>query len=104
MNLEKLNKKVDHIIVADYGHGFISEQIAKKIIRICRSVSLSAQLNAANLGMHTINKYKKIETLVINEMELRQEMKDRNSLIKNLMKNLKIFLTYQLRHALERTI
>lgn len=88
MSLDKLKKKIDHIVVSDYGHGFISEQIAKKIITTCKSVSLSAQLNAANLGMHTINKYKKIETLVINEMELRQEMRDRNSLIKNLMKKL----------------
>ena len=88
LSLEKLKKSIDHIIVSDYGHGFISEQVAKKIINVCKSVSLSAQLNAANLGMHTINKYKKIETLVINEMELRQEMKDRNSLIKNLMKKL----------------
>jgi len=87
-HLNKLKGKIDHIIISDYGHGFISERIAKKIIGICKSVSLSAQLNAANLGMHTINKYKKIETLVINEMELRQEMKDRNSLIKKLMKKL----------------
>ena len=38
--------------------------------------------------MHTINKYKKIDTVVINEMELRQEMKDRNSKIKYIMKKL----------------
>ena len=86
--LNKIKENIDHIIISDYGHGFISEQIAKKIIRKCKSISLSAQLNAANLGMHTINKYKKIETVVINEMELRQEMKDRNSQIKNLMKKL----------------
>ena len=86
--LNRLKGKVDHIIISDYGHGFISEKLAKKIISICKSISLSAQLNAANLGMHTINKYKKIETVVINEMELRHEMKDRNSLIKNLMKQL----------------
>jgi len=86
--LNNLKGKVDHIIIADYGHGFISEKIAKKIIGICKSISLSAQLNSANLGMHTINKYKKIDTVVINEMELRQEMKDRNSQIKILMKKL----------------
>ena len=66
----------------------ISEKIASNITKICKSISLSAQLNAANLGMHTINKYKKIDTVVINEMELRQEMKDRNSQIKILMKKL----------------
>ncbi len=86
--LNKLKGKIDHIIVADYGHGFISEKTSKSLTKICKSISLSAQLNAANLGLHTINKYKNIETVVINEMELRQEMKDRNSEIKKLMNKL----------------
>ena len=38
--------------------------------------------------MYQINNYKNLETAVINEMELRQEMKDRNSEIKLLIKKL----------------
>ena len=56
---------------------------------MCKSISLSAQLNAtSNFRINTINKYKKLQTLVINEMELRQEMQDRTSQIKTLMKKL----------------
>jgi len=83
--LFKLKQKLDLVIVADYGHGFISASTAKKIKKIFNFVSLSAQLNAANLGLHTINKYNNIETVVINEMELRQEMKDKSSEIRKLM-------------------
>ena len=86
--MNKIRNKIDHIIIADYGHGFISHKTANHLIKTCKSISLSAQLNAANLGMHTINKYKRVETIVINEMELRQEMNDRNSKIKALMKKL----------------
>ena len=95
--LSKLKGKVDHVVIADYGHGFISEKTAKYLSSICKSISLSAQLNAtSNFRINTINKYKKIQTLVINEMELRQEMQDRTSQIKILMKKLtkKIQLQY----------
>jgi len=87
--LSKLKGKVDHVLVADYGHGFISEKTAKYLTSMCKSISLSAQLNAtSNFRINTIDKYKKIQTLVINEMELRQEMYDRTSQIKTLMKKL----------------
>ena len=86
--LSKFKKKFDHIIILDYGHGFISEKIARKINRLSKSIALNAQLNAANLGLHTINNYKNIETVVINEMEMRLEMRDRYSSIKTLLKKL----------------
>ena len=86
--LKKLKNKIDLIIVSDYGHGFLSKKTAKTVATISNSVALNAQVNAANLGLHTINNYKNLETAVINEMELRQEMKDRNSEIKLLIKKL----------------
>ena len=87
-HIAKFSQKFDHIIVLDYGHGFISKKIANKITKLSKSISLNAQLNAANLGLHTINNYKNIETVVINEMEMRLEMRDRYSSINTLLKNL----------------
>ncbi|MDC3083007.1 PfkB family carbohydrate kinase [Pelagibacteraceae bacterium] len=86
--INKYRNKFDHVVVLDYGHGFISEKIANNITKISKSMSLNAQLNAANLGLHTINNYKNIETVVINEMEMRLEMRDRYSSINNLLKKL----------------
>ncbi len=80
-------KLCDLLIISDYGHGFISKRIAQKI---CSSYSqkifLNAQLNAANYGYHTLLKYKKFNSLIINESELRHEMKDKFSKIENLIK------------------
>ena len=90
--LNKYKNKFDHVVVLDYGHGFISEKIAHNITKISKSMSLNAQLNAANLGLHTINNYKNIETVVINEMEMRLEMRDRYSSINNLLKKLSLKL------------
>ncbi len=81
-------KNVDMIIICDYGHHFISNKIAKTIGNLRKFISLNAQTNASNIGYHTINKYSNINLLVINESELRQEMRDNISNIEILSKKL----------------
>ena len=77
---ENINK-YDIIIVADYGHGIITKKIRKLITSNSKKVFLNTQINSFNRGYHTVYKYKKINTLVINESELRYETSDRNSSI-----------------------
>ncbi len=86
--LNKLLPKFDIVIVSDYGHGFISQRIAKLICKKSKFVSLNAQVNAANIGYHSMRKYKGIECLIINEKELRYELRDRTNNVKILMKKL----------------
>ena len=45
-------------------------------------------LNASNIGYHTMDKYKRIECVIINEDELRHEMRDNNSSFRFLMKKM----------------
>ena len=75
--IENNLKNFDLIIVSDYGHGFISNRSAKKISKTKNFVALNAQVNAANIGTHNIRKYKDIDCLIINETELRHEMRQR---------------------------
>ena len=86
--LKKNMKKYDLIIVADYGHGIITEKIRKLILKNSHKVFLNTQINSFNRGYHTALKYKKVNTLVINEGELRYELRDKNSKITDLVKNL----------------
>lgn len=53
-----------------------------------KPICLNAQVNASNKGYHSLRKYKKIDTLIINENELRHEMRDKTSQIEILAKNL----------------
>ena len=88
-NLLKKNiKKFDLIILADYGHGMITEKIRKLILKNSNKVFLNTQINSFNRGYHTVLKYKKMNTLVINEGELRYELRDKHSKIPNLVKSL----------------
>jgi len=52
-------------------------------------VSLNAQVNAANIGMHSIGKYSDIDCLIINASELRHELRQREGELVGLAANLK---------------
>tara|TARA_Y100000590_G_scaffold470490_1_gene665675 strand:+ start:2915 stop:4438 length:1524 start_codon:yes stop_codon:yes gene_type:complete len=78
----------DFMIVSDYGHGFLPMEIAKKISKESLFTSLNAQINAANIGYHTMNNYHNIDCTIINETELRHELRDRNANVEELMKKL----------------
>tara|TARA_Y100000996_G_scaffold395876_1_gene361485 strand:- start:2144 stop:3673 length:1530 start_codon:yes stop_codon:yes gene_type:complete len=86
--IKKINQNIkqsDVIIVADYGHGFISNDIAKTITNKSKFLAANAQINSSNMGYHTLNKYKNIDCLIVNETELRHEMRDKESDLKQLM-------------------
>ncbi len=86
--LNAMMPKHDIIIISDYGHGFISKEIADNISKDSLFTSLNAQINAANIGYHTMNNYKNINCAIINETELRHELRDRDGDIKLLMERL----------------
>lgn len=83
----KINKNIENydiVIVSDYGHSFISQKIANYLSRK-KNVIVNTQLNSANLGYHTIGKYKNSNWAIINEVELRHELRDRYTNVKSLM-------------------
>jgi len=81
-------KKHDVVIVSDYGHGLITKKLAKLLCKNSKFLALNAQANASNTGYHTIQKYKGVNCVVINETELRQELRDKNEKLDILTKKL----------------
>jgi rfaE bifunctional protein nucleotidyltransferase chain/domain len=67
---------INMILVSDYGHNFIDKKSAKFISRIKKFKALNAQFNSANIGYSSLNNYRNIDVLVINELELRQELRE----------------------------
>jgi len=70
------------VIVSDYGHGMISKKNADLICKKSNFLSLNTQMNASNKGYHSVSKYKNYNFLIINENELRYELRDRSSSLK----------------------
>tara|TARA_Y100000590_G_scaffold433406_1_gene550434 strand:+ start:449 stop:1972 length:1524 start_codon:yes stop_codon:yes gene_type:complete len=84
--LKKLTPKYDLVIVSDYGHGLISNKSANLISKLSKYLALNAQVNAANVGYHSMRNYKNVECVIINEKEIRHELRDKNGSVNSLMK------------------
>jgi rfaE bifunctional protein kinase chain/domain len=90
---KQLIKKSDLIVISDYGHGFFSQKIKKEILKKKLFLAINVQINAFSYGYSTITNYKKADLVLMNETELRQEFRDKNSdridLIKQLENKIK---------------
>ena len=85
---KNLSKKSNLIIISDYGHNFFTKSLRNQIFKEKNFLALNAQVNSFSLGYHTITKYKKADLVLMNEQELRQELRDKNSDRINLIKKL----------------
>jgi len=85
--LNNLLEVHDLVIISDYGHGLISEKSSQIICRKSKYLALNAQINAANIGLHSMRKYKNIDCVIINENEIQHELRNKGD-IKQLMKKL----------------
>ena len=92
-NFKKLIKNSHLIVLSDYGHGFFNKKFINEIYKKNKFLALNAQVNAFSMGYHTITNYKKADLVLMNETELRHELRDKTSdridLIKKLEKKIK---------------
>lgn len=72
------NSTADVWIIADYGHGLISRELAKKISSLDSFIAVNTQANAGNRGYNTITKYPRVDFLCLNGGELQLELRDKN--------------------------
>lgn len=77
----------DLVLTVDYSHGLIDDELAKFITSNSKFLSLNSQLNSSNIGFHKIRKYHNANLLLINEDELRNELREKNTNIQNLLSN-----------------
>ncbi len=61
------------VIVADYGHGMISPEVAEVLSRNARFLAVNTQVNAGNHGFNTVSKYPRADYVCVSERELRLE-------------------------------
>ena len=67
----------DVVIVADFGHGMLSSRAIRVLTKKARFLAVNTQINAANVGFHTISKYKRADYVCIHEGEIRLDARSR---------------------------
>ena len=83
-NFKNFLSTTDLIIVSDYGHGFFNKKLRNEIYSTKKFLAINAQVNSFSIGYHTITNYKKADLLLMNETEIRHELKDRDKELSNL--------------------
>lgn len=86
--LKKNEKNYDLIINIDYGHGLLSPKIVNYLNQSKKFVALNAQVNSSNRGYHGLFKYKNPNLTIINELELRYELRNKSEKIEMLLDQL----------------
>ena len=71
-------EKYDVVVVADYGHGMISDQAVKVLCAHAKFLAVNTQANAGNRGFHTISRYPRADYVSLSHLELGLEMRLRD--------------------------
>jgi rfaE bifunctional protein kinase chain/domain/rfaE bifunctional protein nucleotidyltransferase chain/domain len=82
-------KHVDLVIIADYGHGFISDKIIQHISSFSKFTAVNVQTNAGNRGFNSLNRYSNVNFITLNGVEAQLEMRRKHFEINALINDLR---------------
>ena len=86
--LESRLELPDVVIVSDFGHGMLTPRAVRVLGKRARFLSVNTQINAANIGFHTISKYKRADYVCIHEGEIRLDARSRRADLDHLIREL----------------
>lgn len=86
--LEARLPNCDVVIVADFGHGLITPRVVDLLAEKARFLAVNTQINAANIGFHTISKYKRADYICVHEGEIRLDHRNRHGELEALVVDL----------------
>lgn len=87
--LEETVGLYDMVLVSDFGHGFITDDIIKTIEKHAKKYAVSTQTNAANAGYNMITKYRAPYYVCLDEPEIRLAAQERYVNIEEVAKRIK---------------
>lgn len=85
LKLEEMLPDLDVVVVADYGHGMIHQEVVDVLCEKAKFLAINAQMNAGNQGFHAYSKYHRADLISISENELRLEARSRTAPVDDLI-------------------
>jgi rfaE bifunctional protein kinase chain/domain len=76
----------DLVIVSDFGHGFLTDNLAGMICKNARFLAVNTQTNGANMGFNFITRYSNVDYAALDELEIRYAAHDKSGALKKIMK------------------
>lgn len=91
--LENEIGRFDLVMVADYGHGLLADNVIHLLSTKAKKLAINVQTNSANYGYNLVTKYPRADYICIDEAELRLSAHNRagelGSLIKETSRKMK---------------
>jgi len=82
--LETAIPQYDLVLISDFGHGFISNNLNKAIGKLAPILAINTQTNSANAGYNLITKYSNPHYVCLDEPELRLAAQEKHTPIEEL--------------------
>lgn len=76
-SLDAIASEYDLVVVADFGHGILTQEAIDTVQRRAKFLAVNTQQNAANIGYHTLSRYSRANFVCTNESELRADSRAR---------------------------
>lgn len=86
--LTQMMSEYDVVIAADFGHGLITPQAVELLCSKAKFLAVNTQINAANIGFHTVSKYRRADYVCIQEGEIRLDRRSREGALDFLVRDL----------------
>jgi rfaE bifunctional protein nucleotidyltransferase chain/domain len=80
---------MDLVMVADYGHGLLSEGVIGDLTRSGKLLAVNTQSNAGNRGFNTISRYPRADFVCLNGSEMGLELRRRHLTMNELVPQLR---------------
>jgi len=87
-HLDAITSGYDLVVVADFGHGILTQRAIDTVQRGAKYLAINTQQNAANLGYHTLSRYSRANFACTNDGELRSDSRARLATVEPLIKAL----------------
>ena len=80
--------RYDAVVVTDFGHGEMTKELIRSITEQAQCIAINAQTNSQNYGFNLITKYPRADYVVVDELEARLAVHDRDSPIQEVIPKL----------------
>ena len=79
----------DIVLVADYGHGLLSETVIQDLANSINLLAVNTQSNAGNRGYNTISRYPRVDFVCLNGSEMGLELRRKHLSMTDLIPQLR---------------
>lgn len=86
--LQETAKDADVVLVADYGHGLMTERAIASLTSAPGIVAVNTQSNAGNRGFNSISRYPRVDVVSLNGGEISLELRAKHARVSDLLPDL----------------